>query len=215
MLDSLVRTYREQGGDVFMVGTNRRVQQMMLTSQFESFLGADHILEEDAAIGMIFHQELDPAVCIYECPIRAFRECQNLPKRIDLVDIPLVSETESDHIMTVEPRELWTWLHPKPVSNGDQPKTAVSAKPYVVDVREPREYNQGHIAEARLVPLPRILAAEVKLPADKQIVLVCRSGRRSRRAAAALQHIGCLNVQILQGGMLAWSSAGLLEAVEF
>lgn len=207
MLESLVRSYREQGGDVFMVGTNYRVEQMMLSSQFDSFLGADHILNEDEAIGKIFHQELDPAVCIYECPIRAFRECQNLPKRIDLADIPLMGDIEADHILTVEARELWQWLNPGSVSNGD--------KPYVVDVREPREYNQGHIAEARLVPLPKILAEEVKLPADKQIVLVCRSGRRSRRAASALQHIGCMNVQILQGGMLAWASAGLLEAVEF
>ncbi len=207
MLESVVRTYREQGGEVFMVGTNHRVEQMMMSSQFDSFLGADHILHEDEAIGKIFHQELDPAVCIYECPIRAFKECQNLPKRIDLADIPLTSEIEADHIMTVDARELWQWLHPGPVGNGD--------RPHVIDVREPREYNQGHIAEARLVPLPKILAAEVKLPADKQIVLVCRSGRRSRRAAAALQHLGCMNVQILQGGMLAWSSAGLLEAVEF
>ncbi|MAT98969.1 MAG: sulfate transporter [Anaerolineaceae bacterium] len=207
MLESVVRSFREQGGDVFMVGTNHRVEQMMLSSQFDSFLGADHILHEDEAIGMIFHQQLDPAVCIYECPIRAFRECQNLPKRIDLADIPLTSETEADHIISVDARELWQWLHPGPVENGD--------KPYVVDVREPREYNQGHIAEARLVPLPKILAAEVKLPPDKQIVLVCRSGRRSRRAASALQHIGCMNVQILRGGMLAWGSAGLLEAVEY
>ncbi len=207
MLESVVRSYREQGGDVFMVGTNRRVQQMMLSSQFALFLGEDHILGEDEAIGKIFHQELDPAVCIYECPVRAFRECQNLPKRIDLVDIPLTSETETDHILTIDARELWQRLHYASGMNG--------RKPYVVDVREPREYRQGHIAEAELVPLPKILAAEVKLPADRQIVLVCRSGRRSRRAAAALQHIGCMNVQILQGGMLAWGSEGLLEAVEF
>lgn len=207
MLESLVRSYREQGGDVFMVGTNHRVEQMMLSSQFDSFLGADHILDEDEAIGKIFHQELDPAVCIYECPIRAFRECQNLPKRIDLAGVPLVSEIEADHILTVGARDLWQWLNPGPAGNGD--------RPYVVDVREPREYKQGHIAEARLVPLSKILAAEVKLPADQQIVLVCRSGRRSRRAASALQHIGCMNVQILQGGMLAWGSAGLLEAVEY
>ncbi|MEZ4590724.1 MAG: SulP family inorganic anion transporter [Chloroflexota bacterium] len=212
MLEGLVRAYRDRGGDVFMVGTNYRVQQMMLSSQFDSFLGAGHILEEDAAIGEIFHQKLDPAVCIYECPIRAFRECQNLPKRIALADIPLMDETESEHIMMVEPLQLWQQLHPASGGNGQKGETAV---PYVVDVREPREFNQGHIAEARLVPLPTILSAEVKLPADRQIVLVCRSGRRSRRAAAALQHIGCMNVLILRGGMLAWNSAGLLEAVEF
>ena len=213
MLESVVRSYRDQGGDVFMVGTNYRVEQMMLSSQFDSFLGADHILSEDEALGKIFYQELDPAVCIYECPIRAFRECQNLPKRIHVADIPLLSETEMDHIMSMEPLQLWDRLHAPEERNG---KAALeTAVPYVVDVREPREYKQGHIAEARLVPLSTILSAKVKLPADRQIVLVCRSGRRSRRAAAALQNIGCMNVQILQGGMLAWNSAGLLEAVEF
>jgi sulfate permease, SulP family len=131
-----------------------------------------------------------------------------LPKRNALANIPLMSEIEAHHIMTIPPLELWSWLHPAPGggSNG---------RPYIIDVREPREYSQGHIAESKLIPLPQLLSAEVKLPADKQIVLVCRSGRRSRRAAAALQHIGCMNVQILQGGMLAWSAAGLLEALEF
>ncbi|WP_420632308.1 sulfate permease [Candidatus Leptofilum sp.] len=211
MLETLVRMYRDKGGDVFMAGTNYRVKQMMLSSEFDSFLGENHILDEDEAIGKIFYQELDPAVCIYECPIRAFRECQNLPKRIDLAGIPLMDETESEHIMFVEPLHLWQQLYP---ANGRNEETANTAVPYVVDVREPREFRQGHIAEATLVPLPKILSTDVKLPADKQIVLVCRSGRRSRRAAAALQNIGCLNVQVLQGGMLAWQSAGLLEAVD-
>ena len=214
MLESLVRIYRERGGDLYLVGTNYRVKQMICSSEFDTFLGEDHILEEDEAIGKLFYQELDPAVCIYECPIRAFRECQNLPKRIALTDIPLLSEIESDHIITVKPIQLWQQLNPAPAGNGNGTEAAVSPPPYIVDVREPREYSQGHIAEARLVPLPHILSAEVKFPADKQIVLVCRSGRRSRRAAAALQHIGCMNVQILQGGMLAWSAAGLLEAVD-
>lgn len=209
MLESLVRSYRERGGDVYMVGTNYRVQQMMYSSAFDSFLGDDHILEEDEAIGKLFYQELDPAVCIYECPIRAFRECQNLPKRIALAEIPLIDEADTSHILQIEPLPLWALLHPGPGSNGS------SAMPYVVDVREPREYNQGHIAEAQLVPLPKILSSDVKLPADRQIVLVCRSGRRSRRAAAALQHLGCMNVQVLQGGMLAWGAAGLLEAMEY
>ena len=68
MLESLVRTYRERGGDVYLVGTNYRVQQMIFSSEFDSFLGEDHLLEEDEAIGLLFNQQLDPAVCIYECP---------------------------------------------------------------------------------------------------------------------------------------------------
>ncbi|MCA9916437.1 MAG: sulfate permease [Anaerolineales bacterium] len=212
MLESVVRAYRDRGGDVFMVGTNYRVQQMMLSSEFDSFLGRDHILEEDEAIGKIFYRDLDPAVCIYECPIRAFRECQNLPKRIALAGIPLHEEIEHEPAVMVQPLDLWQRLHPGRNGQGGADNNDT---PYVIDVREPREFNQGHIAEANLVPLPKILSEDVKFPANREIVLVCRTGRRSRRAAAALQHLGCMNVQILQGGMVAWNSAGLLEAVDF
>ena len=50
--------------------------------------------------------------------------------------------------------------------------------------------------------------------ARARLVLVCRSGRRSMRAAELLQAKGYTNVLILQGGMLAWEAAGLLEAME-
>jgi SulP family sulfate permease len=81
-------------------------------------------------------------------------------------------------------------------------------------VREPREFHQGHIAEARLVPLTSILADSVSLPGDQSIVLVCRTGRRSQRAAFALHRQGIVDVAVLQGGMRAWEAANLLEAVE-
>ena len=215
MLESVARMYRARGGDLFLAGTNYRVKQMMVSSDFDTFLGEDHILDEDEAIGKLFYEHLDPAICIYECPIRAFKECQNLPKRIALANIPLVSDTENDHILTIEATQLWSLLHPTAVSNANGSAPVVTPIPHIIDVREPREYHQGHIPQAELIPLPKILLAEVKLPADKQIVLVCRSGRRSRRAAAALQQIGCMNVQILQGGMLAWEAAGLLQAMDY
>jgi len=64
------------------------------------------------------------------------------------------------------------------------------------------------------LPLPKILQETVKFPNDCQIVFVCRTGRRSRRAAYTLQQMGIMNVVILKGGLLAWEAAGLLEAVE-
>ena len=85
--------------------------------------------------------------------------------------------------------------------------------PLVVDVREPREFKQGHIPQAELVPLPKLLTAAPTLPHDRVIILVCRTGRRSVRAAAALQHHGYHRLRILRGGILAWEAAGLLEAV--
>jgi SulP family sulfate permease len=52
------------------------------------------------------------------------------------------------------------------------------------------------------------------LPRQRKIVLVCRGGRRSERAACLLQSQGYSNVTVLQGGMLAWEAEGLLEAID-
>ena len=81
-------------------------------------------------------------------------------------------------------------------------------------MREPREFRQGHIAEAVLHPLSTLISNDAEIPDNKQIVLVCRSGRRSVRAAQVLQSRGFTDLLVLEGGMLAWETAGLLEAVE-
>jgi SulP family sulfate permease len=88
-------------------------------------------------------------------------------------------------------------------------------RPFVVDVREPREFGQGHVPDAHSIPLADILADNLQFPPDQSIVLVCRSGRRSRRAAMVLTSKGLENIIILKGGMAAWEAAGLLEAIEF
>ncbi len=204
MLETIVRSYRERKGDVFFVRANETILELMDSTGFKTVLGTRHFLPEDEAISDLFHHTLDPTICIYECPVKAFKECQNLPKRVELVNIPHHEEVPDGTVLDVLPHKLWQQLH-----NGQGDK-----RPFVVDVREPREYKRGHIAEARLIPLPTLLSDEVKLPNDRQIIFVCRSGRRSRRAAYALQHIGCMNVAILAGGMLAWEAEGLLEAVE-
>jgi SulP family sulfate permease len=204
MLENVIRAYREKGGDVFLVHVGSSIRQLMESTGCSRYLGADNLLDEDEAIGRLFHHVLDPAICIYECPVRAFKECQNLPKRLDLIGITPESDIPSRSLLDVSPRELWRELHN---SNGARPLV-------VVDVREPREFKQGHIPEARLIPLSTILSDDVKLPNNRQIVFVCRSGRRSRRAAYTLQQMGFMNVLVLQGGMQAWEAAGLLEAVD-
>lgn len=204
MLENVVKIFRERGGDVFLVRANPRVAKMMASVDFDTHLGMDHFLQEDEMITFLFHRVLDPAVCIYECPVRVFRECQNLPKRIDVDEIPVLSEVPREKVTAVSSRELWQTLHQQ--ANG--------AVPRVIDVREPREYRRGHIAEAESIPLCDILSPNTEFSQDRQIVLVCQSGRRSRRAAYALQRVGCKNVSVLEGGMLAWEAAGMLEAVE-
>lgn len=71
----------------------------------------------------------------------------------------------------------------------------------LVDVRELDEWNAGHAAGARHMPLGRLDAAQ--LPADRPVVTVCRSGMRSARAASQLRAAG-LEVLNLTGGMTAW-----------
>jgi SulP family sulfate permease len=203
MLESVIHNYRERGGDVFFVRVNPRVRHLMETTGCADYIGPDNFLDEDTAISHIFYHVLDPAICIYECPVRAFKECQNLPKRLDLIDVPEDGAWAEIDVALVSPAELWQTLH----SNGAPPTT-------VVDVREPREYRQSHIAEAISLPLSDILKHDYRLPQGQRLVLVCQSGRRSRRAAYALQQDGYTDLAILDGGMTAWTAAGLLEATD-
>ena len=204
MLENVVRTFRDRGGNVFFVRVNEQVYEFMESTGFIESLGTEHFLYEDDAIAKLFYHTFDPAICIYECPVRVFKECQNLPKRLDLVDLPSLSNIPEGHVNELSAYDLWQKLH-----NGQG-----APLPKVIDVREPREFRRGHIAEADSIPFRRVLESSVTLPNDRPIVLVCRTGRRSRRAAHALHNMGCMDVSILQGGMIAWEAERLLEAIE-
>jgi len=205
MLESLVQTYRDRGGDLFLVRVAPGALRLMQTTGCLSYLGDDNILAEDEAIQHIFRHILDPAVCIYECPVRVFRECQNLPKRFDLIAPPLLGHAVLSSLPVVAPRDLWQTLR----------SASPDARPAVLDVREPREFRRSHIAEAQSVPLSTLLAGGLALSAARPVVLVCQTGRRSRRAAAVLRDLGFNDVTLLEGGMQAWEASGLLTAVEF
>ncbi len=88
---------------------------------------------------------------------------------------------------------------------------AARGKVRVVDVREPDEFvgELGHIEGAELVPLATVENAAVKWNKDAELVLVCRSGGRSGRAAEALVRMGFSRVVNMSGGMLAVQAAGL------
>ncbi len=94
MLENLVRTYRDRGGDLFMVRVSYTVRKVMESTDFIDYLGETNFLTDDDAIRFLFNRRLDPAICIYECPVRVFQECQNLPKRMDLVHIPTFVDTQ-------------------------------------------------------------------------------------------------------------------------
>ena len=201
-LEAIVRTYRERGGDVFLMRTQEQVLEKLRSADFCDFLGEDHFLTYNSAIDYLFHRVLDPAVCIYECEARVFLECQNLPRPArhpveppPHIDIP---KHEVEHIKSID---LWHELQE-------------SEPPVVIDVREQREFQQGHIPQAQIIPLLKLFGDISQVPKDRPVVIVCRSGRRSTRATYALNNQGFENVRKLEGGMLAWEAAGLLEAVD-
>lgn len=200
-LEGIVRTLRAHHGDVYLVRVHRPVMYLMQTTGFYSYLGEDHFLDPDQAISHLFYRVIDPAICIYECPVRTFQECQNLPKHTSPGGISLDVQVSTSGVPVVAAQVLWNELH------GDHP-------PQVIDVREPREFRRGHIPNARLLPLPKLLERIDQVPLDEPVVIVCRGGRRSTRATALLMERGYGDVRVLRGGMIAWEGEGLLEAVE-
>jgi adenylyltransferase/sulfurtransferase len=78
----------------------------------------------------------------------------------------------------------------------------------LIDVREPHEFAEARIAGATLIPMGSIPAHLSDLDPDAEIVLQCRSGRRSADVLAYLTQQGFTNLANLQGGILAWAEAG-------
>ena len=54
----------------------------------------------------------------------------------------------------------------------------------LIDVRQPGEYEQGHIPGSRLLPLPELVQTMETLPVDRQLIFYCHSGARSMAAAS-------------------------------
>lgn len=81
----------------------------------------------------------------------------------------------------------------------------------VLDVREPSEWSDGHIAQARHIPLGKLKdrLSELEKYKGKPIVAVCRSGNRSGQACGVLKKAGFESPHNLAGGMSAWEQAGL------
>ncbi|HST67730.1 MAG TPA: adenylyltransferase/sulfurtransferase MoeZ [Mycobacteriales bacterium] len=80
--------------------------------------------------------------------------------------------------------------------------------PYLVDVREPVEYEIVKIPGGVLIPKDRILSGEAlaELPQDKPLVLYCRTGVRSAEALAAVKAAGFKDAVHVQGGVTAWAT---------
>ena len=88
---------------------------------------------------------------------------------------------------------------------------ALAPRPRIIDVREPDEFTGelGHVRGAELLPLATVLAAARPWDRNQRIVVACRSGARSAKAASSLVALGFRNLLNLDGGMRAYVEAGL------
>ena len=79
---------------------------------------------------------------------------------------------------------------------------------FFLDVRTEDEWDAYHIAGSTLIPLEQLTARLDELPRDQTIVVVCRSGNRSRSGRGILLEAGFTQITSVSGGLTAWSNAG-------
>ncbi len=79
---------------------------------------------------------------------------------------------------------------------------------FVLDVRTPQEYAEGHVPGAFNVPYDQLASRLADVPRDKDVVLYCKSGRRAGIAADVLAANGYTRLSHLEGDMPAWIEKG-------
>jgi rhodanese-related sulfurtransferase len=75
---------------------------------------------------------------------------------------------------------------------------------FIVDVREDEEVAAGMIPGAKHIVLGELPARYGEIPRAREVILVCRSGKRSGKAYEFLESLGYNNMKSMTGGMLAW-----------
>jgi len=80
---------------------------------------------------------------------------------------------------------------------------------FILDVREPSEWAEFHIPGATLIPLGELPNRLSEVPKDREVVVVCRTGRRSAQGRDILLKAGYPQVTSMAGGVTQWQAQGL------
>lgn len=103
---------------------------------------------------------------------------------------------------TKDPREPFTRI------SVAEAKEMMNDGAAVIDVREPHEYNGGHVPNAALIPVNSVFARREELPKDQDVIFVCQVGQRSALACEMAAASGLTRIFNLEGGTDAWAGAG-------
>lgn len=79
---------------------------------------------------------------------------------------------------------------------------------FLLDVREPNEWTEGHVPNSTLIPLGELASRVSEVPADQEILVICRSGNRSASGRDILLQAGLTQVTSVAGGIRAWGAEG-------
>lgn len=104
--------------------------------------------------------------------------------------------------MTTLDNSLPTTLTPQQAANLVSNQSAV-----FIDVREPREYQQEHIAGAMSIPMETL--SPNQFPQEKTAILYCGAGKRSCLAAERLMASGQIEIAVVESGIVGWKAFGL------
>lgn len=92
------------------------------------------------------------------------------------------------------------------ISTTDVQEKLLNKQLQFVDVRTPEEFRGNHIKGFKNIPLHELAKkAEKELSMDKEVILICQSGMRSRQASKLLKKIGFLKVTNVRGGVSAFN----------
>jgi molybdopterin/thiamine biosynthesis adenylyltransferase/rhodanese-related sulfurtransferase len=126
--------------------------------------------------------------------------CGPHPTQTELIDYPAfcgIGESPTDHaeaaVPVISPAELHSRL-------------STASPPLLLDVREPGEWEIVHLPNALLIPREELPGRVSELTRATEIVVYCKSGRRSEMATRLLLELGFHNVRNLQGGIDAWTA---------
>ncbi|MBF8153954.1 rhodanese-like domain-containing protein [Exiguobacterium indicum] len=92
----------------------------------------------------------------------------------------------------------------KQVSTTELKPLLNDRKRFYLDVRTPAEFKGNHIKGFKNIPLQTLNSQLNQIPKDKEVLVICQSGMRSKQAVKVLKKAGYSNVTEVRGGMNAW-----------
>jgi len=146
--------------------------------------------KEEGVLSMGLHVRLAALaacfVCLFAVPVQPAQANEPLPSASQVI------------VPTIEVRDLQTLIKNK-------------AFFFLLDVRQPEEFAQGHIQGAVSMPLGNLPNSYKQIPKGVKLVVYCRSGHRSAQAVSFLLAQGYDKAVSLAGGYTAWSNAQQLK----